>query len=156
MAYGRRRRNPFGSTRSKKIRSPIRVKPRVAKMGGKCDGCKTRFAAGENITYVITKKRKYHTGSCVPPNVGQMLQATQQAAPVLPRTSMEAKLAALQSLENALAVLAKEKNYPPELDKAFDRYKKLKALGMHTTSKNTPEGEAGLKEATIALVRAIF
>jgi hypothetical protein len=27
---------------------------------------------------------------------------------------------------------------------------------MHTTSKNTPEGEAGLKEATIALVRAIF
>jgi len=138
--------------RTKKIRSPIRIKPRIAKQGGKCDGCKMRFSPGEEITYVIVRKRKFHTHSCVPANVGQLQAAP--PGPTLPRSPGEARLQALASLENALVVIAKTEGITPEMEKAFDRFNKLKSVGLRPGSAN--EGRMGFREATIALVRVVF
>ena len=76
MAFGRRRAAYGAARRTKKIRSPIRVKERVAKKGGKCAACRVRYEPGDPITVVNVKRRTYHRATCVPANVGAAISAT--------------------------------------------------------------------------------
>jgi len=124
-----------------------------------------RFAAGAEITYVIVRKRKYHTLSCVPVNVGQM-PAAAGGGPLIASpdavvkalstnwTIGESKMTAMLALENALVVVAKNKGITPEMEKAFDRYNKLKGMAMRPGSQN--EGEIAARLAIIEVVKAVF
>lgn len=161
-----RRRSVFRRPRTKKIRSAVRVKERVAKKGGRCSACRGRYETGDEITVVNIRRRTFHRLGCVPANVGQM--PTGSAGPVMSNTPTavvaalstnwsvgEAKLVAMQSLENALVVVAKKAfSITPEMEAAFERYNKLKGVALRPGSEN--EGVMAMREAVIKLVRTIF
>ncbi len=161
-----RRRSVFRRPRAKKIRSAVRIKERVAKKGGRCSACRGRYETGDEITVVNIRRRTFHRHGCVPANVGQM--PTTGAGPVVGNTPTavvaalsttwsvgEAKLVAMQALENALVVVAKKApSITPEMEAAFDRYNKLKGVALRPGSEN--EGVMAMREAVIKLVRTIF
>lgn len=154
----------FRTPRKKKIRSPIRIKERVAKKGGRCAACRSRYEAGDEITVVNIRRRTYHRHGCVPANVG----ALPTAGPALANTPAsvvaalsaswspgEAKLVAMSALENALVSVAKHStSITPEMESAFDRYNKLKGVALRPGSEN--EGKMAMREAVIKLVRTVF
>lgn len=163
MRYGRTRRSSFKTPKPKKLKPMVRVRQRAAKTGGKCAACKGRYEKGDAITVVIVKQRKYHTATCVPANVGTMPVAGNAVAPTpddvvkaLASTwaEGEAKMVAMLALENALVVVAKSKGITPEMEKAFDRYNKLKAMAMRPGSKN--EGEMAARQAILDVVKVVF
>lgn len=161
-----RRHSRYGAPRrTKKIRSPISVKPKVAKRGGRCNGCRGRFEVGDEVTYVKVKRRVYHTHTCVPANAGQMPTAggptLTTAAEVAKAMSVnwqvpEAQMVGLLALENALVVAIKRgaMKMNPDVEKSFDRYEKLKQMAMRPGS--TQEGKQAMKLATIDLVKLVF
>lgn len=157
----RRRRSygGLGSTRrTRKVRPPIRVRPIVAKKGGRCTGCRMRYEVGDPITVVKMKRRVFHTASCVPPNIDQvatlMGTGTQSATPVMPKTAGEAAMLALVHLENAMVLRAKSFGISPEMEKAFEKYTKLKGMALRPGSPT--EGQQAMKLATIELVKLVF
>jgi hypothetical protein len=60
----------------------------------------------------------------------------------------------MQSLENALVVVAAFTGITPEMEAAFERYNKLKGVALRPGSEN--EGVMAMREAVIKLVRTIF
>jgi hypothetical protein len=158
--YGRR------STRTKKIRNPIRVKERIAKKGGRCAACKGRYEPGDEVTSVVIRRRVYHRGGCVPANVGQMPTAsggpvTMSAAQLATALSVswsfgEAKMVGLLGLENALVVGIKSGsvNLTPEIEKMFEKYNKYKASALRPGS-NQEEKQAMVLAAT-SLIKMVF
>lgn len=162
----RRRYRGYGAPRrTKVIRSPISVKAKIAKRGGKCSGCRQRFEIGASVTYVRIKKRTYHTATCVPANANQMPTADgpviTTAAEVAKAMSVgwsigEAQMVGLLALENALVCQIKRGHLKmnPDVEKAFDRYEKLKSMAMRPGSEQ--EGKQAMKMATIDLVKLVF
>lgn len=146
------------ATRTKKVRSPIRVKSRTAKKGGKCTGCKGQYVAGDPITVVWVKRRTFHTGTCVPPGIDQISTIVGVAQPTaqrpMPKTAGEAAMDALLALENALVLRAKTVGITEEMEKSFDRYNKLKGMALRPGSDN--EGRQAMKLATVELVKLVF
>ena len=151
--------------RAKKIRPMVRVKERVAKKGGRCSACKGRYESGDKVTVVNIRRRTYHTAGCVPANVeqsgvssGPVVGSTPTAVVAALSTTWspgEAKLVAMQALENALVTVAKKAAViTPEMEAAFDRYNKLKGVALRPGSEN--EGVMAMREAVIKLVRTIF
>src|SRR5678815_225807 len=154
-----------GARRTKKIRSPISIKNKTAKRGGRCSGCRSRFEVGDEVTYVKVKRRVYHAHTCVPANAGQMPTAggptPTTAAEVAKSLSAnwqvpEAQMVGLLALENALVVAIKrgQMRMNPEVEKSFDRYEKLKQVAMRPGS--AQEGKQAMKMATIDLVKLVF
>jgi hypothetical protein len=177
MAYGRRRAAAaFGAARrTKKIRSPIRVKERIAKKGGKCAACRARYEPGDLITVVNVKRRTYHRSTCVPANVGAAISATtggpiaaQTAAQVAQAFSInwspgEARMVAMLGMENAMAINIKKglTVVTPELDKAFKTYNSCKNTAMHVpsggqTGATESEKKQAIRVALINLVKLVF
>jgi hypothetical protein len=61
----------------------------------------------------------------------------------------------MMALENALVVTAKRAAViTPEMEKAFDRYNKLKAMFLRPGSDN--EGQMAAKLAVVEVVKAVF
>ncbi len=163
-----RRHNSFRTPRRKKIRNPIRIKERVAKKGGRCSACRGRYEKGDEVTVVNIRRRTFHRHGCVPLNVGQMptagggVQVGSTPADVIAAmrsnwTVGEAKLVAIQAMENAMVVIAKnnaivEKDVDP--NKAFDKYKKYKTVFLRPGSDN--EGRQGARLAIIEVVKTFF
>lgn len=171
----RRRRSYLGrQPRTKKIRSAVRVKERVAKKGGRCAGCKSRYEAGADVTVVNIRRKTYHRHTCVPANVHQLPTAggpTMNNTPeeVVKALSInwsvgEAQLVAMLSLENALVATAKTKGITSEMERAFEVYNKLKARavqipqGESAAIRQSLEQEAATAKrmAIINLVKTIF
>lgn len=96
--------------------------------------------------------KRYHTQSCVPPNVTNPLQSTGPAP--RPNTPTESTLDALLGMENALVVKARSSGITPEMDKAFQKYQKCKALGLHPQTNN--EGRVAIRMAILELVKLVF
>lgn len=153
--------------RTKKIRNPITVKDRVAKKGGRCAACKLRYEIGDKVTVVRVKRRTYHQGVCVPANAAQMpsvpgstiagLTADHIAKSLsVSWTVGEASMVALAALENALIVRIKrgDKKIDPEMEKAFDRYNKLKGMALRPGSDN--EGRMAVLQAMKSLVSLVW
>lgn len=67
---------------------------------------------------------------------------------------LEAKVFALNALENALVANAKVVGVTPEVDKAFVRYNKIKSLALG--AKTDGEMNAALRHAMIDLVKLVF
>lgn len=165
------RRSRYGGYRStrtpkpKKIRPMIRVKDRVAKKGGRCAACKSRYEKGDNVTVVNIRRRTYHQGSCVPANAGVM--PTAGGGPIAPTPAAvvsalshtwsegESKLVAIQALENAMVVIAKNSNsITPEQEKAFEKFNKVKAMFLRPGSEQ--EGKQAAKLAVLEIVKTFF
>jgi hypothetical protein len=152
----------LGSTprrRTKKVRTPIRIKPIIAKKGGRCAGCRARYEVGDPVTVVRVKRRVFHTASCVPPGMDQIANVVgvgtaQPSAEAMPTTHGEAAMKALVHLENALVLRAKTQGITPEMEKSFDRYNKLKGMALRPGSDN--EGRQAMKLATVELVKLVF
>jgi hypothetical protein len=143
-------------TRTKKIRSPIKVKERIATKGGRCAGCRGRYEKGDEVTAVIVKRRTYHRSTCVPANAGQMATpgVPGPAQPPASVTPGEAKLRALMELESCLKVLSRTMVVTDELDKTWQRYNKVKGHALRPS--NDQEGKQGMLLAIQALVKLVF
>ena len=157
----RSRYSGMGSTRrqrTRKVKSPIRVRPTTAKKGGRCTGCRMRYEVGDPVTVVKMKRRVFHTTTCVPANIDQlatlMAPAATAAAPTMPKTAGEAALLALVHLENAMVLRAKTVGITPEMEKSFERYTKLKGMAMRPGSDN--EGRMAMMRATMELVKLVW
>jgi hypothetical protein len=163
----RSRYGGYGRTpRAGKIRSPISVKAKIAKRGGKCNGCRGRFEIGDNVTYVKIKRRVYHTASCVPANAGSMPAAG--AGPVITDAASvakafstqwtvgEAQMIGLLALENALTVAIKRGvvKMDKATEDAFDKYEKFKSMALRPGS--AQEGKQALVLAIRDLVKLVF
>lgn len=163
------RRSRYGvprTKRTKKIRPLVRIKERVAKKGGRCSACRGRYEAGDRVTVAIIKRRTYHTHTCVPANVaasfsmggGAVAIANTPTAVVAALSANwtvgEAKLVALQALENAMVAVAKNETVTPEMEKAFERYNKLKAVFLRPGTEH--EGKQGAKFSVLEVVKAFF
>jgi hypothetical protein len=161
------RRSRYGGVRrarTKKIRNPIRVKDRIAQKGGKCAACRGRYEKGDEVTVVNVRRRTYHKAGCVPANVGMPTAA----GPVVSNTPTavvaalsanwsagEAKLVAIQALENAMVVIAKSGvTITPEMEKAFDKYNKCKAVFMRPGSDQ--EGKQAARLSVLEVVKSFF
>jgi len=129
------------------------VKERIAKKGGKCSACKSRYEAGAEVTVVNIRRKTYHRHTCVPANVHQLPTAGGPAVGNTPEDVVkalsvnwsigESQLVAMLSLENALVATAKSKGITPEMEKAFETYNKLKARAVQI-----PAGEsAAIRES---------
>lgn len=138
--------------RTKKVRPSITAVAKPARRPGTCNGCGAKFNKGEDITYVRVRIKRYHTGSCVPANVTNPVQSTGPAP--RPSTPTEATLDALLALENALVTRARKSGITPEMEKAFQKYQKCKALGLHPQTDG--EGRAAIRMAVKALVELVF
>ena len=73
----------------------------------------------------------------------------------------EAKAIAMLALENAMVVVASKKPVTPEMEKAFDKYNKLKGLATHEATLNqagaTPgEKSLAFRMAINEIVKIIF
>jgi hypothetical protein len=67
----------------------------------------------------------------------------------------EAKLVAIQALENAMVVIAKHTaNLTPEMEKSFDRFRKVKTVFMRPGSEG--EERQGAKLAVLEIVKSFF
>jgi hypothetical protein len=161
----RSRYGGFRAPRTKKIRNPIRVKERVAKKGGRCAACRSRYEKGDEITVVNIRRRTYHRHGCVPMNVGVMPTAGPMAVANTPEAVVkalasnwsvgEAKLVAIMALENAMVVVAK--NTPvttPEMEKSFDRFMKVKAMALRPGSDQ--EGKQATRLSLIEIIKTFF
>lgn len=142
----------FPRARTKKVRPSITATAKPARRPGTCNGCGGKFNKGDDITYVRVRIKRYHTQSCVPANVTNPLQQTGPAP--RPSTPMESTLDALLAMENALVVKARTSGITPEMDKAFQKYQKCKALGLHPQTEN--EGRVAIRMAVKALVDLVF
>lgn len=142
----------FTTRRTRKVRPSITAQAKPARRPGTCNGCGGKFNKGEDITYVRVRIKRYHTQSCVPPNVTNPLQSTGPAP--RPNTPMESTLDALLGMENALVVKARSSGITPEMDKAFQKYQKCKALGLHPQTDN--EGRVAIRMAILELVKLVF
>lgn len=156
------------TARKKKIRSPIRVKERIASKGGRCAGCRARYEKGDEVTSVLIRRRVYHRKTCVPANVGVlpssgvvggpvMVTATQVAQAFSINWSLgEAKMVGLLGLENALAVAMKTGaiKYTEEIDNAFNKYNKIKGSAMRPGSDQ--EGKTAMMQAATRLIQLVF
>jgi hypothetical protein len=102
------------------------------------------------------RRRVFHTGTCVPANIDQLTTLVGTASPTtaLPTTPGEAAMSALVQLENAMVLRAKSMPITPEMEKAFERYTKLKGMALRPGSDN--EGRMAMKHATIELVKIVF
>jgi hypothetical protein len=150
--------------RPKKIRPMVRVKERIAKKGGRCAACKGRYEAGTPVTVVNIRRKVYHTAGCVPANAGQLptsggIQVNPTPDAVVKALSTtwalgEGKLVGMLALENALVIASKSIDITPSIEKAFDRYNKLKAMAMRPGSEN--EGNMAARMAIIDLVKLVF
>jgi hypothetical protein len=151
----RRRRNPFGSTRTRKMRPAITVKSKPAPRTAKCSGCRMKILKGEEATYVRVRTRRFHK-ACTPANIG----APPSAGPApgvpqdMPKEPGLANAFALRALENALAQRVKRGNVTPEMEKAYDRYNKCKELALRPGT--DAEGTTALRMALIEIVKATF
>jgi hypothetical protein len=164
MKMRRNRYGGFSTPKKKVIRNPIRVKERVAKKGGRCAACRLRYEPGDPVTVVNVKRKTFHRNGCVPANVDMPTAA----GPVIANTPTavvqalsaqwspgEAKLVGMMALENAMVVVAKAMPViTEEIEKAFDRYEKLKSSALRPGSEN--EGNMAMREALIKLVRTIL
>lgn len=166
MRYGSRYSGP---RRTKKIRSPIKVKDKVAKRGGRCAGCRGRYEVGDQVVVVRVKQRTYHSATCRPQNPAMAVGAGPMAGPVgqlsaaelvkalsAHWTTGEAQMVALLALENALVVAIKrgQMQATEAVEKAFDRYEKLKGMALRPGSDQ--EGKQAMKLATVDLVKLVF
>ena len=143
--------------RTRKVKSPIRVRPTTAKKGGRCTGCRGRYEVGDPVTVVKMKRRVFHTGTCVPANIDQLatlMTPAATAAPTMPKTAGEAAMLALVHLENAMVMRAKSVGITPEMEKSFEKYTKLKGMALRPGSDN--EGRQAMKLATVELVKLVF
>ena len=134
----------------RQFKSTITVKAKPARRPGTCNGCGSRFEKGADITYVRHRIRRYHTSTCVPANVGQ----APSAVPVMPKNPLEATHAALLALENALVANAKVTGITPEIEKAFDRYQKLKSMALRPGS--AQEGKTALRQSVLDIVKMVL
>lgn len=142
--------------RPRRVKNPISVKTKVAKRNGVCTGCGSHFFKGDEVTYVRTKIRRYHP-RCTPPDADKppiTHGAPVASAPVLPKTPQEAVNAAMLALENAMVVKAKTSGITDEMEKAFTRYQKLKAMAMRPGSDQ--EGKTALRLSLIDLIKIVL
>lgn len=162
----------FRKQRTKKIRSPIRVKERIAKKGGRCAACKGRYEPGAEVTVVNIRRRTYHRLTCVPANAGQLpttggtsiVSSTQVAQAIsINWTAGEAALVALVALENVLTVRIKKGlvEITPELDKAWERFNKFKGSMMHVPTggqvgNTEQEKKQAMRLAFLDIVKMVF
>jgi len=143
------------------------VKTKVTKKGGRCSACRGRYEVGDTVTIVKTKRRVYHSATCVPANAGQVPVAGGAAviantpdAVVKALSSRwtvgEAKMVAILALENSLVVVAQNRpgGITPEMEKSFDRYNKLKGMAMRPGSDN--EGNMAVRLAILEVVKTVF
>jgi len=145
--------------RRRRVRTPksdIRVKVKPAKRPGTCTGCHDRFYSGDEITYVTRRIRRYHA-HCVPADVHVSTPgAAPRPAPApLPSTPAEAASVAMLALENALVVRARKEGITPEMEKAFVRYQKLKALALNAGAADN-EAKSALRLSFIDIVKLVF
>lgn len=149
-----RRRNPFGTGRTRKVRPAISVKTKPAPRVAKCSACRMKIQKGEEATYVRVRTRRFHKG-CTPANIGAPPTA---AAPTsetkMPSGSDASAQYALLALENAMGEKAKALNYPDALDKAFQKYNKIKELALRPGTAG--EGATAFRLAVIEVVKAVF
>ena len=148
--------------RRRRVRTPkpsIKVKVKPARRPGKCTACNSRFYKGDEITYVTHRVRRFHS-YCVPANIH--VEATtpgaappRPAPPPLPSTPAEAAAAAMVALENALVVRAKKDGITPEMDKAFQRYQKLKALALNAGAFDN-EAKSALRLSFTEIIKLVF
>jgi hypothetical protein len=162
----RSRYGGYRKPRTKKIRPLVRVRERIAKKGGRCAGCRSRYEKGDEITVVIVKQRKYHRHTCVPANAGQMPTAGAPNGPIANTpdavvkafasnwTIGEAKLVAIQAFENAMVVVAKNSTITPEMEKAFDRFNKIKARVIRPGT--DAEGQVAFRLAITEIAKNFF
>jgi len=153
------------TTRTKKIRPTVRVKERIAKKGGRCAACRIRYEKGDEVTVVNIRRKTYHRHGCVPANVGQLPTATgpsvigDKPEDVVKALSSnwsigEAKLVAMLALENAMVVVAKKSTITPEMEKAFDRYGKVKNMFLRPGSEQEEKQAARL--SILEIVKTFF
>lgn len=153
------RRSAFGSTRrrARKPRADVTMKEKVAKREANCNGCSQRILKGDTACYVRRKIKRYHKG-CLPLNWAAMFASG--AAPVqpivnpLPTTPADARLKAMEALENALVVVAKSGSITPEMEATFAKYQKYKAHALRGS--NDTEAAQGFRLAINALVKMVF
>jgi hypothetical protein len=148
-----RRRNPFG-TRQRKVRPAITVKVKPAPRKAKCTACRMEIKKGEEATYVRVRVRRFHK-ACTPANIGAPPQATAPGAPAaMPRGEKEAQQFAMLALENAMGEKAKARNFPDDLDKAFQKYNKIKELALRPGTEG--EGATAMRLALVEVIKAVF
>src|SRR5690606_8223500 len=117
---------------------------------GTCNGCGARFNKGDDITYVRTRPRRYHTATCVPQHVGK----PDAAAVPRPSNPIEAAHAAMLALEDALVMKAKTGGITPEIERAFEKYQKLKAMALRPGTDQ--EGKTALRLSMVELIKMVF
>ncbi len=145
-----RSRSPI--RRPRKARPSTTLKQKQAKRDSYCDACRGRICKGDHASYVRTRIRRYHDG-CLPANWA----ATNSAAPVvppLPTSPADAKLKAMEALENALVIVAKTSGITPEMETTFSKYQKYKAHALRGS--NDTEAAQGFRLAINALVKLVF
>lgn len=149
-----RRRNPFGRTRTRKVRPAITVKTKPAPRDAKCSGCRMKILKGEEATYVRVRTRRFHKG-CTPANIGAPpTAAAPSSESKMPSGADAAMQFALLALENAMGEKAKALNYPEALDKAFQKYNKIKELALRPGTQS--EGATAFRLAVVEVVKAVF
>lgn len=166
MRRGRRSYASYKKPRAKKIRPIVRVKEKVLAKPGKCSACRGRFAPGETVVIVSIKRKVYHKATCVPANAGALPTAAGGPLVNTPTAVVgalsanwsvgEAKLVAIMAMENAMVAIAKSKGaaITDEMEKAFDRFMKLKAMALRPGSDN--EGDQAVKQSLITILKTFF
>lgn len=143
--------------RRRRIRKPkptIRMKVRPARRDGKCTGCGGKIYKGADAAYVTHRARRYHATTCVPANVLDE-QTVVAGPPRLPTNPVEAGLAALAALENALIVKAKVFGVTDEMEVQFSRYQKLKALALNEGAFDN-EAKIAFRRSLITAINLVF
>lgn len=150
-----RKRNPFKARRTRKVRPAIVVKEKPASRDARCTACRMKIVKGEPATYVRVRTRRFHKG-CTPANIGAPPTASGAPAgpPLMPTDPAEAAGFALLALENALGRKAQRVGITDAMDKAFQKYNKIKELALRPGTNE--EGQTALRMALIEIIKATF
>ena len=148
-----RRRNPFGTPRTRKVRPAITVKEKPAPRRAKCSGCKMHIQKGEVATYVRVRTRRFHK-ACTPANIGAPPNAGGAGAmPTMPKEPKAAMSFALEALENALGAKVRTGQVTDEMETAYRRYNAAKELALRPGTEG--EGRSALRLALTQLIKAL-
>lgn len=138
--------------RPRKARPSVTLKQKVARRDSTCEACRTRILKGQSASYVRTRLRRYHD-DCLPANWAA--QAGAAVVVPLPTNPADAKFKAMEAMENALVVVAKDGGITPEMEKEFKRYQAFKAHALRPNN-NEHESIQGFRMAMVTLVKLIF
>jgi hypothetical protein len=143
--------------RRRRVRTPksdVRVKTKPAKRRAKCTACQGHIYPGDTATYVTRRTKRYHE-HCTPANIGSDPTGARPGPPPLPKTPAEAIQVALVAFDNAIVLRAQKQGITPEMEKAFQRYTKLKALAFDRGAADN-EAAVALRMALTDAIKLVF